>query len=168
MLARCTAAAAAAITALLLQMTFVGPLCPHVPASLPAVLVAAVAIVGGAGPGLAMGFSVGLLADLGSPHHVGILAAVWLLLGLGVGRYADPRRSRRSQLLIAAAGAAIAGVVGQIVVAASEGGVVSMAGAPWRGVQALIVDALLLVLVLPPVRAAMGRLAPPRLGIQHV
>jgi hypothetical protein len=43
-----------------------------------------------------------------------------------------------------------------------------MAGAPWRGAQALIIDVLLLLAVLPPVRAAMGRLAPPRLGIQRV
>jgi len=168
MLARAAAAAAAAITAVLLQMTFVGPLSPVVPASLPAALVAAVAIVGGAGPGLAMGFSVGLLADLASAHHVGILAATWLLLGLGVGRYADPRRSRRSQVLIGALGAAIAGVVGQIVVVASSGGVASIAAAPWRGVQALIIDALLLAAILPAARAVMGRLTPPRLGIQRV
>jgi rod shape-determining protein MreD len=168
MILRICAAAAAAITALLLQLTLIGPVLPLVPASLPAVLVAAVAIAGGAGPGLTMGFAVGLLADLSSPHPVGLMAAIWLLLGAAVGRHADPRRSRLSAWAIAAVGATLAGLLGQVAVAGFAGAPVDLLALPWRGVQTLIADAALLAVVLPPVRSALGRLSPPRLGIQRV
>jgi hypothetical protein len=65
---------AALLTALLLQATLVGPLAMSVPVSLPAVLVAAVALVDGPATGMSFGFTVGLFADLGSSHPAGVLA----------------------------------------------------------------------------------------------
>jgi cell shape-determining protein MreD len=62
---------------------------------------------------MSVGFSAGLLADLASPHPAGVLALAWLLLGLGTGLAADPRR--RLAVSIAFAGVA-AGVVGLLVV----------------------------------------------------
>ena len=56
----------------------VGPLTVPVPVSLPALLVAAVALVDGPGVGMAFGFAAGLLADLGSEHPAGVLALCWM------------------------------------------------------------------------------------------
>jgi hypothetical protein len=79
---RIAAAAAAILTALLLQATVVAPAAAPIPVSLPAVLVVAVALVDGPGTGLALGFAMGLIADLGSHHPAGVLALSWLVLGL--------------------------------------------------------------------------------------
>lgn len=83
--ARYLAAATVALTVLLLQATLVGPMAATVPVSLPAVLVAAVALQDGAGTGLAFGFVVGLLADLGSAHPAGVLALAYMAVGLVCG-----------------------------------------------------------------------------------
>jgi hypothetical protein len=77
--ARVAAALAALLTALLLQATLIGPVTMPLPVSLPALLVAAIALVDGPGAGLAFGFAIGLIADLGSEHPAGVLALCWLL-----------------------------------------------------------------------------------------
>lgn len=167
MIARVSAAIAVALTALLLQMTLIGPLAPWAPASLPAVVVAAVAITAGPGAGMSMGFSLGLLADLGSAHPVGVLALTWLGLGALVGRYADPRRARTSAIAIAALGAAMAGIAGQVLLAMVQPHSIQLPSMPRQLVAALLIDAVLLVLVLPAARAILGRLRAPTLGIQR-
>jgi len=88
------------ITALLLQATLVGPLTLPVPVSIAAVLVAAVALVDGPATGMSFGFSLGLIADLGSRHPAGVLALSWLALGLLAGS-ASARRSVRGDAAIA-------------------------------------------------------------------
>ncbi|MCW2603690.1 MAG: Rod shape-determining protein MreD [Pseudonocardiales bacterium] len=167
MVARVCAAIAVALTALLLQMTLVGPLAPWAPASLPAVVVAAVAITAGPGAGMSMGFSLGLLADLGSAHPVGVLALTWLGLGALVGRYADPRRARTSTITLAAIGAALAGIAGEVLLALVQSDAIRIPSLPRQLIIALVLDAALLVLVLPAARSILGRLRAPTLGIQR-
>ncbi|MCU1689754.1 MAG: Rod shape-determining protein MreD [Jatrophihabitantaceae bacterium] len=167
MVARVCAAIAVALTALLLQMTLVGPLAPWAPASLPAVVVAAVAITAGPGAGMSMGFSLGLLADLGSAHPVGVLALTWLGLGALVGRYADPRRARTSTITLAAIGAALAGIAGEVLLALVQSDAIRIPSLPRHLIIALVLDAALLVLVLPAARSILGRLRAPTLGIQR-
>jgi rod shape-determining protein MreD len=96
---RVTAAMAAIVTALLLQATVVGPATYPWPASLPAVLVAAVALVDGPGTGMSFGFAAGLVADLASRHPAGVLAVAWLAVGLVCGRIADQRSVRRDAVI---------------------------------------------------------------------
>lgn len=109
--ARVAAAVATTITALLLQATLVGPAFSPWAVSLPAVLVAAVALVDGPATGMSFGFAAGLAADLGSRHPAGVLALCWLGVGLICGSIADRRSLRRDALTVglvcgAAAGAA--------------------------------------------------------------
>ena len=47
---------------------------------------------------MSVGFSAGLLADLGSHHPAGVLALAWLLLGLGCGLLADRAPPGRDRL----------------------------------------------------------------------
>ena len=96
--ARIAAAMAGIITALLLQATLIGPVSGAVPVCLPAVVVAAVALVEGPATGMSFGFAAGLVADLGSPHAAGVLALCWLGVGLLCGMFADRRRLRRDAL----------------------------------------------------------------------
>jgi cell shape-determining protein MreD len=86
------------ITALLLQATLIGPVTAPVPVCLPAVVVAAVALVDGPATGMSFGFAAGLVADLGSPHAAGILALCWLGVGLVCGKFAQRRTVRRDAL----------------------------------------------------------------------
>lgn len=167
MITRLSAAIAVALTALLLQMTLIGPLTPWAPASLPAVVVAAVAITAGPGAGLSMGFSLGLLADLGSSHPVGVLALTWLGLGAVVGRYADPRRARTSAITLAATGAAVAGIGAELLLALVQAHSIAVPSLPRQLVIALLLDTALLVLVLPAARSILGHLRAPTLGIQR-
>ncbi|MEO9137524.1 MAG: hypothetical protein ABI345_00485 [Jatrophihabitans sp.] len=98
--ARVAAAVAATITALLLQATLVGPAFSPWAVSLPAVLVAAVALVDGPATGMSFGFAAGLAADLGSRHPAGVLALCWLGVGLVCGAVADRRSLRRDALTV--------------------------------------------------------------------
>ncbi len=87
---RVIAAAAAVITVLVLQAVVVSPVAGMVMVSLPAVLVAALAVEAGPSAGMSVGFAAGLLADLSSRHPAGVLALAWLLLGAGCGMFAAP------------------------------------------------------------------------------
>lgn len=96
--ARIAAAIASILTVLLLQGTLVGPVTSPFPISLPAVLVAAVALVDGPAAGMSFGFATGLLADLGSHHPAGVLALCWLGVGLACGAISDRRSLPRDAL----------------------------------------------------------------------
>lgn len=149
---RVLAALVAILSALLLQATLIGPLSMPVAVSLPAVLVAAVALVDGPGTGLSFGFAAGLLADLGSDHPAGILALVWLGLGVIAGR-AGTGRSVRVDAATAAVLCALAAGVATLLLA-----VVHIGGASvWIAVRDLVPaafgDALLALGVVPLVRA---------------
>jgi rod shape-determining protein MreD len=97
--ARVAAAIAAIITALLLQATVVAPAAFPWPVSLPAVLVAAVALMDGPATGMSFGFAAGLFADLGSHHPAGVLALCWMATGMVCGRLSDRRSIRRDALV---------------------------------------------------------------------
>jgi rod shape-determining protein MreD len=112
--ARLIAALTGIITALLLQAVLIAPVAAPWPVSLPAVLVAAVALVDGPAAGMSFGFATGLLADLGSNHPAGVLALCWLGVGLLCGMVADRRSLRRDAVtagLVCAVSTSIATVV---------------------------------------------------------
>lgn len=100
---RLAAALAAMITALLLQATVVAPATSPYPVSLPAVVVAAIALLEGPAAGMSLGFVAGLLADLGSHHPAGVLALSWLGLGLLCGLIADRQRFARDAVTVGVA-----------------------------------------------------------------
>ena len=139
---RLVAAAAAVLTALLLQAALVGPVSGLVMVSLPAVLVAVVALREGPATGLVLGFVCGLLADLGSTHPAGVLALVWLLLGAACGLARDPHRAVRWQV----------GVLVLLVVGAAPGGAATLLG---HAVLAWPGDLLLGGLLYLPVRGML-------------
>jgi rod shape-determining protein MreD len=148
---RFAAALAAMITALLLQGTLVAPLAMAVPLSLPAVVVAAAALVEGPTTGMAFGFSLGLVADLGSSHPAGVLALSWLGLGLVCGLAGD-RRTVLGDVVVAAACCALAtlftGLLLAIVHASGATASVAVHGALPAGLG----DAVLALAVIPLVR----------------
>lgn len=152
--ARLVAAMAAILTALLLQATVVGPVALPWVVSLPAVLVAAVALTDGVAAGMSFGFAAGLVADLGSHHAAGILALSWLALGLGCGRISGRHRLRRD-VVVAAGAAALSTAVAAllVVVTAVTGDVVGIAGMLF---PTFLGDLLLALLVVPLVRRMLG------------
>lgn len=148
---RVAAALAATITALLLQATLIGPLTVPVAVSLPAVLVAAVALVDGPATGMSFGFAAGLIADLGSTHPAGVLALSWLVVGIVCGQAAD-RRSVRGDAATAAVACALVGVLTSLLLT-----LLHASGATvWVAARDLIPsglgDALLALTVVPIVR----------------
>jgi rod shape-determining protein MreD len=98
---RIAAAVASLLTALALQAGVVAPLSLSIPISLPALLVAAVALSDGPGAGIAFGFGAGLIADLGSSHPAGVFALTWMAIGIVCG-LASSKSSMRSHALVAA------------------------------------------------------------------
>jgi rod shape-determining protein MreD len=153
---RIVAAIAALATALLLQATLVAPISDPWPISLPAVLVALVALHSGAGTGIAFGFSAGLVADLGSSHPAGVLALSWLVLGLACGRYANPSRSWRARVALAAVAATLATVASTLVltVLGTSGAGVGFA---FRAVPATLIGDLVLAALLAPLVRSLLR-----------
>ncbi|MCU1658063.1 MAG: hypothetical protein JWO57_2719 [Pseudonocardiales bacterium] len=149
---RIAAALAAVPTALLLQATLVAPLTLPVPVSLPAVLVAAVALVDGPGVGMSFGFTLGLVADLGSNHPAGVLALSWLGLGIVAGSAAG-RRSVRGDAATAAVLCTAASVVAALLLALVHAGGVSAWLAVRDSIPAGLGDALLALAIVPLVRA---------------
>ena len=153
--ARVTVALAALLTALLLQATLVAPLTMSVPVSLPAVLVAAVALVDGPATGMSFGFTIGLVADLGSTHPAGVLALCWLGLGVVCGLAAD-RRSVRADAAVAGGFCALAALSATVLLA-----IVHASGATvWLAVRDAIPaglgDVLLALVVVPAVRGVLS------------
>ena len=152
--ARVAAATAGIATALLLQASVLAPAAGHVPISLPAVLVAVVALIDGPATGISFGFACGLAADLGSSHPAGILALCWLGVGLAAGLFADRFHLLRDTAAVAVI-CAVAGAVTTVVTAmlttplhtgSQLGGVVTAV------LPTLLGDAVLALLLLPLVR----------------
>lgn len=119
--ARVAAAVAAIITALLLQATLVGPGFGVWPVSLPALVVAAVALADGPAAGMSFGFATGLAADLASRHPAGVLALCWLGLGLVCGMLGE-RRSLPRTALTAGLAAALAASAATLLLALTRQG----------------------------------------------
>jgi cell shape-determining protein MreD len=153
--ARVAAALAALITALLLQATVVGPVTVPLPVSLPAVLVAAVALVDGPGTGLALGFATGLIADLGSEHPAGVLAACWLGLGLVCGLCSARHAGVLRDVLVVAAACGAVSVVAAVVLGLVHAVPSDLDQAVRYGILAGLVDAALALAVVPLVRFAL-------------
>ena len=141
------------LTALLLQATLIGPLSAPLPISLPAMLVAAIALVDGPGTGLAFGFAIGLLADLGSAHAAGVFALCWLGVGLVCGRCATPRSRALRDGITATIVCGAAGVVAPLALhlLGANGGA-SLDQAMRQGILATVGNAVLALAVVPLVR----------------
>jgi cell shape-determining protein MreD len=152
--ARVAAALTATITALLLQATVVAPATFPWPISLPAVLVAAVALVDGPATGMSLGFAVGLFADLGSHHPAGVLALCWMGVGLLCGTFAE-RRSARRDALIAGVACALSAVAATLLLTVLNSGG-SLRDAVVHALPTLLGDALLALLVVPVVRRMLA------------
>jgi rod shape-determining protein MreD len=148
--ARITAALAGMLTALLLQATLVAPATAPWLVSLPAVLVAAVALVDGPAAGMSFGFAIGLFADLGSQHPAGVLALCWLGVGLVCGLVAD-RRSLRRDAVAAGAVCGVASVVAAVLLAVVNSAA-SVSDSLRYLVPTAVGDALLAMLVIGIVR----------------
>ncbi len=152
--ARVAAAMAATLTVLLLQATVIGPATFPWPISLPAVLVATVALVDGPATGMSFGFAVGLVADLGSRHPAGVLALCWLGIGLLCGTLAD-RRSVRRDALIAGIVCAAAGAAATLLLALVHAGATMQGTLVQLGPSALG-DAVLALAVVPLARRMLA------------
>lgn len=148
--ARVAAAVAGVLTALLLQATLVGPGFAPFAVSLPAVLVAAVALVDGPATGMSFGFAAGLAADLGSRHPAGVLALCWLGVGLLGGMLAG-RRSLLKDALAAGVVCGLAGSVGTLLLALVNRGATA-ADAARDLIPTAIASALLSVVIIALVR----------------
>lgn len=148
---RGAAALAAMITALLLQGALVAPLAVTVPLSLPAVLVAAAALIEGPTTGMALGFSLGLVADLGSSHPAGVLALSWLGLGLVSGLAGD-RRTVLGDVVITALCCAVATLFAGMLLALVHAGGASAWVVARATLPAGLGDAALALAVIPIVR----------------
>lgn len=148
--ARVVAGAAAIATALLLQASVIAPAVGHVPISLPAVLVAAIALVDGPATGIAFGFACGLAADLGSPHPAGVLALCWLGVGLAAGLFADRCRLLRDAAAVAVI-CGLAGAVATVLLTVVHAGS-QVGGAVTAFLPSLLGDLVLALLVVPVAR----------------
>jgi rod shape-determining protein MreD len=151
---RPVAALAAMLTAMLVQAALIAPIATTATVSLPAVLVAAVAVSDGAAAGLTLGFATGLLADLGSTHPAGVLALVWMLLGAVCG-LAAPSRRLRSDAITVAGCCVIAAAAATLLLAVVHGAGASVGTAMHALLPDLLGDTLLAAIVVPVVRAAL-------------
>ena len=120
--------------------------------SLPAVLVAAIALSDGPGTGLAFGFAAGLVADLGSAHPAGVLALCWLGIGLVCGVGAAAHTTVRRDAFVAAVVCGCGAFLVTVALSALGADGASV-GAAVRGViPAALGDGLLASVVVPVVR----------------
>lgn len=150
---RVAAAAAAMVTALLLQATLLTPLTSELDVSLPAVLVVSVGLCCGPGTGLAFGFCAGLTADLGSTHPAGVLALCWLGAGLLAGLAAD-RRSLAGDVLYTGVICGMCTAVSTLVLILVHGDGAQLSRLPMT-LPSAVLDALLACAVVPLVGAAV-------------
>jgi rod shape-determining protein MreD len=156
---RLIAATAAILTVLVVQATVLTPITMPLAVSLPAVLVAAVGIEAGPSAGMSIGFTAGLLADLDSRHPAGVLALVWLVLGVGCGLLANSRRRRTVTVLIVAVVAATIGTLTTIVLDVLHAPSGSVAPAFAHAFPSALGDLILALLVVPAVRVVVRALA---------
>jgi cell shape-determining protein MreD len=152
---RIAAAIAAVLTALVLQASFIGPVAVPLPISLPAVLVACIALVSGPGTGISLGFTAGLLADLGSEHPVGLLALAWLGVGVAAGILGEQLHSTREGAVVAGVLAAIASALGGLVLLVVHQADATLWQVGWRAIPAAVGDGVLAFALLPIVRAML-------------
>ena len=151
---RVAAAIASMLTALLLQATLITPLTLPAMASLPAVLVAAVALADGPAAGMSFGFALGLVADLGSRHPAGALALCWLGLGLAAGSV-SARRSVRTDAAMAAVLCTLAALASSVLLIAMNADGITFAETMRTLVSTGLVDAVLALPVVALVRVAL-------------
>lgn len=152
---RIAAALAIILTALVLQATLVAPLAAPFSVSLPAVLVACVALVSGPGTAISLGFSMGLLADLGSEHPAGLLAFTWLILGITCGLLGEQVQRLRDGALLAGGLAAIASASAGLLLLVLHQPDATLWQVLWRTFPTGVGDSLLAFALLPLVRMAL-------------
>jgi len=154
------AGAAAIIVALALQTTVFSrlPLPGNAP-NLLLVLVVAAALAGGVPAGVGMGFATGLAADLLSDHPLGLLALVFLVSGLLVGRIEAPSERSVFWPVVIVAVTAIASFLVYLIVYE----LIGRHGVGWRSElrglpEEVVYDVMLTPFVVPVVAAAVRRL----------
>ena len=157
-LRRLIAAAAAVISVLILQAMVIAPVAAPLLVSLPAVLVATIGLEAGVSAGLSVGFSAGLLADLGSSHPAGVLAIVWLLLGVGCGLVATPRRRLLTRVTVVGVATGVATLLAGLVLALFSGPSIPIPNVLATAVPTLLIDVAIALLVVPATRAVVGTL----------
>ncbi len=155
--------AVAIVVALILQTTVFSrlPLPGNAP-NLLLVLVVASALAGGVPAGVGMGFFTGLAADLISNHPLGLLALVFLAVGLVVGRIEAPSERSVFWPVVIVAVAAVASFVLYLVIYE----LIGRHGIDWRtqlrGLpEAVLYDVMLTPFVVPVVAAVERRLRVP-------
>lgn len=151
---RIVAAVAALLTALAVQSAVIAPLAMTAPISLPALLVAAVALSDGPGVGIAFGFTTGLVADLGSTHPVGVFALTWMVVGIVCGLAADKTSVRSDAIIAAGVCAAAAGAATGLFAVLNVGGA-SLGLAVGGLLPSLLGDVALALVLVPLVRGAL-------------
>jgi rod shape-determining protein MreD len=146
------------LTALLAQVTVVArlPLPVGVP-DLVLLVVVCLALLEGPVFGMAVGFAVGLAADLLGAHLVGRVALLFTVVGYLCGRL-DPDRTGVLVPIAAVAGASFGFTVVDSGISILLGGGAGGAGGLLRSALSLAVyDALLTPFVFPVVRSLLGR-----------
>ena len=150
--ARVAAALAAMLTALLLQATLVGPVSMSEQLSVPAVLVAAVALQSGAGTGMSLGFATGLIADLGSAHPAGVLAACWLAVGVLCGLIVAAGRPFLVQVMLIGVVCGVFGAIATLLLTALGSSGATVEAAARALLPSALGDMALALVVVPTVR----------------
>ena len=150
--ARVAAALAAMLTALLLQATLVGPVSMSEQLSVPAVLVAAVALQSGAGTGMSLGFATGLIADLGSAHPAGVLAACWLAVGVLCGLIVAAGRPFLAQVMLIGVVCGAFGAIATLLLTALGSSGATVEAAARALLPSALGDMALALVVVPTVR----------------
>jgi rod shape-determining protein MreD len=153
---RIAAALAIILTALVLQATLVAPLAAPFAISLPAVSVACVALVSGPGTGISLGFSMGLLADLGSNHPAGLLAFLWLAVGIAAGLLGSELHRLREGAIAAGLMAALASVTAVLLLLLLHQPDATLWQVLWRSIPTALGDSALALLILPVVRVSLS------------
>ena len=150
--ARVAAAIAAMLTALLLQATLVGPASMSAQLSLPTVLVGAVALQSGASTGMSLGFATGLVADLGSAHPAGVLAACWLAVGVLCGLIVAAGRPFLAQVVLIGVVCGVAASVATLLLTALGSSGATVDAAARALLPSMLGDVALALVVVPTVR----------------
>jgi rod shape-determining protein MreD len=153
-------AAAAIVVALALQTAVLSrlPLPGNAP-NLLLVLVIAAALAGGIPAGIGMGFATGLAADLISDHPLGLLALVFLAVGLVVGRIEAPSERSVFWPVVIVAVMAVGSFLLYLIVYALIGRHGIAWGTQLKGLpEEVVYDVMLTPFVVPVVAAVVRRL----------
>jgi len=153
---RVAAAAALILTALVLQATLIAPVTMPFPVCLPVVVVGCVALVSGPGTGISLGFATGLLADLGSSHPAGLLALLWLGVGIVCGLLGDRLRTLRQGVIVMGVVALASSVLAGALMILIRHPDLTLGQLVVRAAPTAVGDILLAALVLPLARAMLN------------